>query len=160
MKDNVKSEKVIEEYPKVTQSSDAKQSKNVKRVTGRNNRERKMQISKDVQQRKKRKQYRRGRRISVSTWEVCQWFSKGPIDRYVRSSSVRLLLPSNQSLHHRISRLRTLSRSPCGANVGLLHSFKAASRHALGDWEMCRDCALQLGKTYLTVSWLTGSAIN
>lgn len=67
------------------------------------------------------------------TREVRQWFSKGPIDRYVRSSSVGLLSPSNQSLHHRVSLVFALFLvSPRGERRSSPF-VKAASRHALGD---------------------------
>lgn len=107
------------------------------------------------EQRKKRKERRRGaavrERTSVSAREVRQWFSKGPIDRYVRSSSVRLLSPSNQSLHHRVSHLRTLSRFTLRRTSRSSLFVKAASR--IG---RLRD-ALRLRIAVWTVAYPTDS---
>lgn len=107
-----------------------------------------MQMPRDVEQKKKTKEYQSvlGREESLGLYtRVRQWFSKGPIDRHVHSFSFRFL--SRPPINHciTVSLAFALFLVHPAANVSSLF-VKAASRHALGDWGMRRDCALQFGQ--------------
>lgn len=135
---------LIEEYPKIMQSSNAKQVKNIKYKVIIENKKCRCQ---ETSNKKKRRSIRvcwGERRVSVSTQEVRQWFSKGPIDRHVHSFILFSfpLSPSNQSLHHRVSRLRTLSCSPCGEC--LLYSLRPhhATHWVIGGCVAIAHCSL------------------
>lgn len=106
-----------------------------------------MQMPRDVEQKKKTKEYQcvRARGESRS-------LHKKFVNGLVRD---RLIATSTHSLFVSSLALQSIIASPC---LSPSHSFlftlrrmsslfvKAASRHALGDWGMRRDCALQFGQ--------------
>lgn len=107
-----------------------------------------MQMPRDVEQKKKTKEYQSvlGREESLGL------YTRSLVNGLVRD---RLIATSTHSLFVSSLALQSIIASPC---LSPSHSFlftlrrmsslfvKAASRHALGDWGMRRDCALQFGQ--------------